>query len=196
MTQPGSIAENSLMDIDWDVLGEQPAKELTPLERLAGGLLIESPGITLPWYADTRSVRGLLGLEDHRLDKETHVWKGLTCLNGLESDLYLRFIREESGDGPTGPRQLRFIEFRTAHTAGGSVEQRYRRGKAHLKSLFGEPGLEYDGQEGALRSFCEWETDEVLVVWKIVKGDAEDCVGELWRKPLPKQYLKLTLTSF
>lgn len=190
------------MDIDWDVQGEQPAKERTPLERLAGGLLIENQGLTLPWYADTSTARGLLGLEDHQLDKETHVWKGLACLNGLESDLSfesdlsLKFIREESSEGQAGPRQLRFIEFRTAHTEALPVEQRYRRVKAHLKSLFGEPGLEYDGQEGALRSFCEWETDEVLVVWKIVKGDAEDCVGELWRKPLPRQYLKLTLTSF
>lgn len=161
---------------------------------LEKGLYIENLRILLPWYTPHRAARMLLGLEDGRPDKDTLTWSGITCLGGLECGIGGKFVLDEGHD-PSKPC-LRLIEFRVKAAPEEPVERLYGRIKSHLSRQLGEPTLEYDGSEGHLKAFAEWDGDEVMVMWKIVGGDKDSCVGELWRKPFPKEYLKLTLTSF
>ncbi|MER3553876.1 MAG: hypothetical protein C4331_05875 [Meiothermus sp.] len=156
------------------------------LER---GLYLENHRLLLPWYTPHRAARMLLGLEDGRPDKDTLTWNEMACLGGLECSIAGKFVVDETVD----PEKhcLRLVEFPGPDEPTEAV---YARVKAHLVGRLGETTLEYDGSESRLKAFAEWDGDEVM--WKVVGGDKDECVGELWRKPFPKEYLKLTLTSF
>jgi len=162
------------------------------LPSLSQGLYLEHLGTMLEWYTSHRSARVLLSLEDHR-DKDTLRWNKVECLGGLSCAIDCKFILDEAfGE----KRCLRLIEFRVQPVEEEATERLYKRIKSHLRRQLGEPALEYDGEEGNLRSFVEWDSEEVMVMWKIIKsGSQESCLGELWRKPFPKEYLKLTLTN-
>ncbi|MCL6526696.1 MAG: hypothetical protein K6T57_07390 [Thermaceae bacterium] len=162
---------------------------------LEQGLYLEQHHILLPWYTSHRAARMLLGLEDARPDKDTLTWNGMRCLGGLSCAISGRFVCDETHDAPKP--SLRLIEFALQRVPGEALEELYGRVKAHLSQQLGPPTLEYDGNEGHLRAFAEWDGEEVMVMWKVVvQGGQEDCLGEIWRKPLPKEYLKLTLTRF
>ncbi len=158
-------------------------------QQLGQGLYLEHLDLTLEWHITHRQARSKLGFEDRRPSADTLVWNRVECLGGLHCTLYTKFI---PGDGSTyDQRTLRLIEF-TVH-AEQPVEHLYEAVKAHLVNLLGAPALEYDGHGGNLRSFVEWDSAEVMLLWKILGGARQGCVGELWSKPLPKEYLKLTL---
>lgn len=158
-------------------------------QQLGQGLYLEHLDLTLEWRTTHRQARSKLGFEDRRPSADTLVWNRVECLGGLQCDQYAKFIPD---DGPTPEqRTLRLIEF-TVH-AEQPVEHLYEAVKAHLVRLLGAPTLEYDGHDGNLRSFVEWDSEKVMVLWKIMGGARQGCVGELWSKPLPKEYLKLTL---
>lgn len=164
------------------------------LPSLDQGLYLENIRELLPWYITHRAARMLLGLEDARPDKDTLSWNGVRCLDGLDCAITGKFILDEAHD-PT-KQCLRLIEFRVKPAPEELVERLYGRIKSHLGRQLGEPTLEYDGSEGHLRAFAEWDGDQLMVMWKtVVVAGQEGCVGEIWPKPLPKEYLKLTLTS-
>ncbi len=158
-------------------------------QQLSQGLYLEHLDLMLEWHITHRQARTKLGFEDRRPSADTLVWNRVQCLGGLYCDLYAKFIPGEGSASDS--RTLRLIEF-TVH-AEQPVEHLYEAVKAHLVRLLGEPTLEYDGNDGNLRSFVEWDSDQVMLLWKILGGARQGCVGELWSKPLPREYLKLTL---
>jgi len=158
-------------------------------QQLSQGLYLEHLDVMLDWRITHRQARSKLGFEDRRPSADTLVWNRVECLGGLHCTVYNKFISEI--DSTQDQRTLRLIEF-TVH-AEQPVEHLYEGVKAHLVNLLGEPTLEYDGNDGNLRSFVEWDSEKVMLLWKIMGGARQGCVGELWSKPLPKEYLKLTL---
>lgn len=175
-----------------DELKETPNNEAPDL---AQGLYLENLGVTLEWYTSHRQARVLLGLEDWRPDKDTLSWKQVQCLGGLSCSIAAKFILDPAHDPEK--RCLRLVEFRVHPAQDEPLERLYNRIRSHLKRRMGEPTLDYEGEEGYLRSFVEWDSEQVMLMWKIIKTeDGESCQGELWRKPFPSEYLKLTLTQF
>ncbi len=144
--------------------------------------------VMLEWRITHRQARGKPGFEDRHPSADTLVWERVQCLGGLSCTLYARFL--PSDDAPQ-ERTLRLLEFRVHSTQ--PTEHLFAGIKTHLERLLGAPSLEYDGTEGQLRSFAEWESERILLLWKVVGGTRQGCVGEMWSKPLPKEYLKLTL---
>lgn len=167
------------------------------LATLSEGICLENLGKLLPWNIGHRDARALLGLETMRPDKITLAWDNQVCLDGLPCQIAGKFILEEAFIPEK--RALRLIEFRPQKADGVGLDEFYANVRGHLAHHFGQPSLDYDGSEGSLRSFSEWDTEDVMVMWKITRlglEAEEECVGEIWRKPFPKEYLKLTLSSF
>ncbi len=155
--------------------------------------MIEDRQLVLPWRCATGKARTVLGLEDQRSSKHTLVWRGLECLGGLKCDLQCTFLPKEQD---SLVMELRLVEFVVPGNDNDPADTVYSRVKTHLVEYLGKASLEYEGEEGNLRSFSEWESEEVLVVWKILGlGPNDSCRGELWCKPLPDDYLKLTLPA-
>lgn len=166
------------------------------LHSLREGIYLEHQNKWLEWFCTHREARGKLGMEMGRPDKATLAWHEVLALGGLPVQIAGKFVADVARE--PDKRTLRVIEFKVYKQEEESVDGLYKRVKAHLRGNLGEPTLEYDGEaaDSYLRSFTEWDSDDVMMMWKIARTEAgEECLGEIWCKPLPKEYLKLTLTS-
>jgi hypothetical protein len=130
---------------------------------LEQGLYLENHRVLLPWYTPHRTTRMLLGFEDARPDKDTLTWNGMICLSGLDCSISGRFVLDQAHDA--AKPCLRLIEFRVKAEPGEVTEGLYGRIKAHLGEQLGVPTLVYDGSQGYLPAFTEWDGKEVIKCW-------------------------------
>ncbi|RIH83540.1 hypothetical protein Mterra_02257 [Calidithermus terrae] len=157
---------------------------------LGQGLLLEDLGQNLPWGCSTGTARLLLGPEHQRPDRETMVWNPVRCLDGLECHLTGKFLRDE----PDERRRLRMVEFVPYEKLKAAVVPKYLLVRQHLVGLLGEPTLEQEPGDSVVGTFSRWDTEAYLVLWKVVsKRGLEHCVGQIWPKPLPGNYLEMMI---
>jgi hypothetical protein len=159
--------------------------------RLDQGIYIENANVLLPWLCVSSTVRMYLGLENYRTDKRTLVWEGHRILGGIPVGLHCKFVRLEHEE-ETEPRRLRYAQFfPDLKQLGEDAQQVFALIRQHLSRQLGTPSISSDG--GVLYPFAEWEWDKFAVTLKLTGREPNQvCVGELWKKPIPRGLLEFT----
>ncbi|MER3445104.1 MAG: hypothetical protein C4333_13695 [Meiothermus sp.] len=159
--------------------------------RLDQGIYIESADVLLPWLCVNATARMYLGLENYRTDKRTLVWETYPILGGIPVALHCKFVRLEH-EPDTEPRRLRYAQFfPNLQQLGADAQQAFGLIKQHLSQQLGTPSISSNG--GVLYPFAEWEWDKFAVTLKLTGREPNQvCVGELWKKPIPRGVLEYT----
>ncbi|RIH83541.1 hypothetical protein Mterra_02258 [Calidithermus terrae] len=159
--------------------------------RLDQGIYIESADVLLPWLCANATARMHLGLENYRTDKRTLVWETYPILGGIPVALHCKFVRLEH-EPDTEPRRLRYAQFfPNLQQLGVNAQQAFGLIKQHLSQQLGTPPISSNG--GVLYPFAEWEWDKFAVTLKLTGREPNQvCVGELWKKPIPRGVLEYT----
>jgi hypothetical protein len=158
--------------------------------QLSKGILLEDSGILLPWNAQLKHLRktGTPNVQRER-GRTTLYWNDRRFLGGLSGSIEAAFdlapSSDESEADPNDGKRLRFVSFDLDSEPKETPRQQYLRIKRRLTRSLGKPSRA--GEDPAWNlPLAEWNLARVLLVWMVFERFGEYCVGEVWRKPLPK----------
>jgi hypothetical protein len=162
---------------------------VTPF-RLAEGILLEDSDTLLPWDAPLGDLRktGKPDVQRAR-GRTTLFWNDRRFLGGLaggiEAGFNLKPAPDEGDEDPNDGKRLRLVDFYPDPAPKETPRRQFVRVQRRLTRSLGKPSRA--GEDPVMRlPIAEWDLADVLVVWMVFERSGEYCVGEVWRKPLPR----------
>jgi hypothetical protein len=157
--------------------------------QLAKGILLEDSDTLLPWGAALADLRKA-GKPDVFRERgaTTLAWKDRRFLGGLAGAVEAEFNRTAAPRGEEDPNdggRLRVVNFYVDPEPREWPRRQYLRVKRRLSRSLGKPSRAGEDPTMDL-PIAEWDLARVLVVWMVFERFGEYCVGEIWRKPLPR----------